>query len=228
MGNYPCYCKQLGSQTDVQIVPAVAPVWVSGRYFCAWRGRNVLLWYGCRVGKCVLAPCRVYTQGLMTPRNVDQRFNKQNQRQTWCAQMCIKWLLCPLGSSILQRMMGGKYGAEWWMGLEEDVTWTVITNTSRAWLSLSLALAFSVFWKLGQAPALVSEARGLFSGRGYSSSVIVFVCAAGGKERTALASKSSALQGLHKASTLLLFLLLLLLLLGLPQMFIYQHGSSCP
>lgn len=27
MGNYPCYCKQLGSQTDVQIVPAVAPVW---------------------------------------------------------------------------------------------------------------------------------------------------------------------------------------------------------
>lgn len=83
----------------------------------------------------------------------------------------------------------------------------VITNTSRAWLSISLPLSFSVFSKLGSAPNLVSEARGLFSGRGYSSSMIVFVCAAGGKERAALVSKSSALQGLYKASTLLLVLL---------------------
>lgn len=93
------------------------------------------------------------------------------------------------------------------MGLEEDITWPVITNTSRAWLSVSLPLSFSVFWELGSAPTLVSEARGLFSGRGYSSSMIVFVCAAGGKERAALVSKSSAPQGLHKASALLLLLL---------------------
>lgn len=94
------------------------------------------------------------------------------------------------------------------MGLEDDITWPIITNTSRAWLSISLPLSFSVFWKLGSAPTLVSEARGLFSGRGYSSSMIVFVCAAGGKERAALVSKSSTLQGLHKASTLLFSLLL--------------------
>lgn len=48
----------------------------------------------------------------------------------------------------------------------------------------------------------MSEARGLFSGRGYSSSMIVFVCAAGGEERTVSVSKSSALQGRHKAWTL--------------------------
>lgn len=57
-----CQCKQLGSKTDIQIAPTVAPVWLS-EYWCAWRSRNVLLWYGCRVGKCVLAPCRAYIQG---------------------------------------------------------------------------------------------------------------------------------------------------------------------
>lgn len=46
MGNYPCYYKQLGSQTDVQIVPAVAPVWVSDRFFLhmTWQECFVMVW----------------------------------------------------------------------------------------------------------------------------------------------------------------------------------------
>lgn len=55
MGNYPCYYKQLGSQTDVQIVPAVLPVLVSKQYFCDVSG---MFCYGMAVGwGSVSLPC---------------------------------------------------------------------------------------------------------------------------------------------------------------------------
>lgn len=86
----------------------------------------------------------------------------------------------------------------------------------------------------------MSEARGLFSGRVYSSSTIVFVCAAGGKEKTDLVSKSSALQGLLKpqpssssSSSVLLrcsFTNMVPLALGLPASIIHTAPLSeiCP
>lgn len=100
-GNYPCYCKQLGSQTDVQVVPAVAPVWMSERYFCVCDVAGMFC-YGMAVGCGSASPAlhQVYIQGLMTLRNVNQRFNKQNQSHIWCTQMCTKWLQYPSGPSI--------------------------------------------------------------------------------------------------------------------------------
>lgn len=118
----------------------LCPAWVSELYFSSWRGRNVLLWYGCRVGKCVPALRQAYIQGLMTARNVNQRFNKQNRKHTWCTHMCMKWLRYPLGPFIFWRRMRAGIGK--WMELEEDTAWPAITNTSRAWLGFS---TFSLF-----------------------------------------------------------------------------------
>lgn len=58
--------------------------------------------YGMAVGCGSASPAlhQVYIQGLMTLRNVNQRFNKQNQSHIWCTQMCTKWLQYPSGPSI--------------------------------------------------------------------------------------------------------------------------------
>lgn len=115
-------------------------------------------------------------------------------KHTHWAPRCV-WNDCgtPSDDFLLEeewKLMGG-----WWTGFGEDITWCVITNTSRA-----LSLFFCI-WKL--APAHIGEARSLFSVRDCSSSMIVFICLCCGvrQERISLVSKSPALQGLHYASS---------------------------
>lgn len=89
----------------------------------------------------------------------------KTKTHTWCKQMCMKWLWCPRLETFFYFCV---LGPGLWIWLEEDITWPIIANTSRDWLSLSLPFSFSVSWILGTAPTLVSEARGLFSGWGFT------------------------------------------------------------
>lgn len=112
-------------------------------YDCAKRRARVgvwvfapMTWQECFVmvwlqggGVC---PCSVlvhsYTLDLMTQRNVNQRFNKQNPVRTWWTQMCMKWLLDPPHRIHFLGLTGGNTGSNG----ERDITWPAISNTSRS------------------------------------------------------------------------------------------------